>query len=894
MNFYATQLRVTMSQNQQASALIMVVSLLVLMISVAITFLELVGRQNNSTIGVAAQVKSEIAVQQAQAHLIKCFTDTATRPTRHTDGTEVKYSSYSNQQWMREFGPVTDPDGNPFTDTVDFADGSPLQGKVLPVGTESTGRPSTTMVSNSPMVNTKVRLYELMDLSMLQFNEQIRRMSTTFGFPETLDRADTYYFSRWHNIEYLDADFKTITIDPSLSPADKADIRRTSRYVLRYTGQAIDLHGMHTINSNFPHELHGDDISRSAGSTDTAHYLRYQNYLRCYGRSLKSQWGIVNRKGTQHRRSDSYDPLDRETVSLSLAYSNGGVLDMSETKEAMYQDARIRMERAFRDGDLHWSKRYGVGFAPLSPGHKGKVYTWSHLRSVHIGDSSGLMWDTANYMFTPFGDGMLDADLSETVASASEVSTPWRINLLSAPKGTLRAMIYGLSSHLNFKSGNAVAGSLDKEARIHAGLWAGHKIHVRPTDLFGIGYPEPFPLSYDSGRNVPIIGDEEKLLGTDGALYIGPGGMKNRSEYRRSGSEHPAPSCRLSYLADIGQALYTAIDCARTLWDDEKALRVDKEFDSTLAPWGLHMYRGDANNSLITPVDSSTTADEMLSQVIRETYRILGEGPVLDSVSGSNPATSMGSIDRTGVFDPNGKTLLAGGRTLVGAGSIGNISFPNKKPSPGSGDWEISAQLEPSANTRAMEYVLNDLMISLFGKANPAYVIGSKDYKNIAVDFNGDGKAESTVTGWWDQSGNQVWSWWWDGLGPYVQVNPGDEYMKEGAWYRFRGTDILRKVNGEWVPVPDSGSFLSYNNIWLTGSVEYPIKPFSKTGRLFIGRSKLMNGFIRAEVYDILNKKPLAVADRYFVYRMDPNNDEDFSDSHVIIQTDDLLAGQKE
>ena len=207
--------------------------------------------------------------------------------------------------------------------------------------------------------------------------------------------------------------------------------------------------------------------------------------------------------------------------------------------------------------------------------------------------------------------------------------------------------------------------------------------------------------------------------------------------------------------------------------------------------------------------------------------------------------------------------------------------------------YQFEAQLPPSANTRAMEYVLNDVMISLFGKANPHFDLdGDPLDENIAVDFNGDGYAESTVTGWYNaETDSRYWSWWWDGLGPYVQLSLQNEYMKQAGWYRFDGNgNVLRKVGEQWQAIPDSTTFFAYNDIWLTGNNAYPIKPFAKTGRLFVGKSRMIYGFVRGEVYNILTKKTMAATDRNFSYHVDPNDDGDFSDSHLLIQTDATLV----
>jgi len=68
------------------------------------------------------------------------------------------------------------------------------------------------------------------------------------------------------------------------------------------------------------------------------------------------------------------------------------------------------------------------------------------------------------------------------------------------------------------------------------------------------------------------------------------------------------------------------------------------------------------------------------------------------------------------------ESLLALGVNYVGKGNAQS--------------FERRAQLRPGTNTRAMEYVLNDMMISLFGRANPYYVEGTSALDDIAIDFN--------------------------------------------------------------------------------------------------------------------------------------------------------------
>lgn len=62
-----------MKHSSTASALIMVIVMISLMISVAIGFMSMVSRQRGSAINIAAQTKSDVALMQAQAHAIKTF-----------------------------------------------------------------------------------------------------------------------------------------------------------------------------------------------------------------------------------------------------------------------------------------------------------------------------------------------------------------------------------------------------------------------------------------------------------------------------------------------------------------------------------------------------------------------------------------------------------------------------------------------------------------------------------------------------------------------------------------------------------------------------------------------------------------------------------------------------
>lgn len=773
-------------------ALIMVILTLVLMVSIAVSFLNIVGRQKGTAVNVALQTYSDIALQQAQAHTIRTFVESI-EETRNNGGVSVEYTTARNAPWRRDFYPLIDADADPWT--ADDRTSAPPNGWTLD--------PSTTATSAHPLINTDRDLLDMTGYSVGGYGHK-----RIYSGP-----------TRWYNHNWLTSELESITIDASLTEAEKVKLRKSARYVIRYTAQVLDVNGCLSINNNYPDFLSdGTSINRGSGSVDNLHYIRQQNYLRTYGRSIKSMassvymfsnWGGSRQVRTQGRRDPNYktaDPLDRETVS----YNEDGKSHSKEAYGQLERDERLRYERGFRGGDLQF-----MSGNSLVTGHKGRVYTWVHMSAL-------FMTPNLPIHFSPYADSMRDADLADPGATVPvrEVSTPWRVNLLSAPNYVLRAMINGLSS----------------ESRISRTKFCN-------TDMFGLGYPEPFPLDFDAGRNHPLFRIDKPFKG--GVMQ---GGNGNNIYFN-------------SYVLDVVTAVSHAITQARSAWLDEKPIDADHSDGNT------YIQLGETTN-----VDG-----KMLEQLLRECYRILGEH-----------AVNVGA-----------GSFLSGDKVIVGHGGDG-AKFINDYYHP-NGDTALGeAQLHPGDNSRAMEYFLNDFMISLFGKAQPdpsVFRVGDAISNDaIAVDFNGDGTAESTVTGWRDSStGNRVWSWWWDGLGPYVKVDKVNDYMKRPGWYRFYSGDETpyRKVGSKWEPVPDVDTFYEYNDLWLKRGTTYPIKPFSKTGRLFIGKSRILYGFIRSEAYDILSQRVAAASNRNFAYHIDPNEDGDYSDNTLLIQSEIELNNEE-
>lgn len=844
----------------------MVILMIVLMVTMAISFMSMVGRQRGSALVIAAQTKADIAIQQAQNHVIKTMVESAADPS-------LTYHNMHNPSWRTEFSAVTDPDGDPFTS----------DGVGKPAGTRKTTGASTSRVFEHELVNSRKNLFDMTG------NKSGRYYTNMFTFGVNLDRwsgSSFAYISRWYNVEYLDDHFRHIHIDESLSEADKADLRKNARYVVRYMAQVMDLNGMQCINNNYPDA----PIPPGTGSVNDDEYVRYQNYLRVYGRSIKSQTSCflaTDGFGLQRRSNDpdfaSVDPLDREVCNMYVEGSYKRT-PYSGLGFSLANDARLRAEHAFR-GDLQWADEISVsGIARMDMYgalHKSRVYSWGQINQIFIGEDLRYPWnshpDVAS--FAPYGDSLND------FSSEYTVPTPWYVNLLTCPNNVFAHMIMGLHSHLHYtRNDNAINGRGDRGAQ---------------ADLFGRGYPESFPLALDSGKDVPLVGEGyidskgDHIVVEDGEFFEGFPAFKNSggkavmtSSIAGQRGIRASPGYENSYMMDIAMAFNLALRNVRRVWVEGNSLDSGAEQSYPLGSPLVFKYKNGVNNSYIDA--SVTDPDQMLNLVIREVYRVLGEGYI---DTGFVPAVSKNFYNHA---NPG---LLAGGVNNVG---LGSLRFHERQAQlPSTANTRAS-----TTNTRAMEYALNDVMISLFGKANPAFDIGDpRDASDnpdplseaIAIDFNNDGIAESTVTGWKDPESpagtiQRIWSFWFDGLGPYVNVDY--EFMKEPGWYRFyENGSIWRKDGSRWVELTtdQSAAFRDYNSMWLTGNNVYPLKAHAKTGRFFIGKSKILQGFIRGEVYNLLNQSVMASSNRSFVYRVDPDDDGDYKDSHVLRQADFVM-----
>ena len=139
--------------------------------------------------------------------------------------------------------------------------------------------------------------------------------------------------------------------------------------------QVLDAHAMQSINHNFPIMLQGgESINPGSGAVNDTHYVRYQNYLRAFGRSFKSQFASYG--SVQYRSNDlhfmSVDPLDHETTNIFAGGQDIGTY-YSGTMSLDY-DGRLRLERAFRGGDLQWTNSANNVTQTLTSNHKGPAH----------------------------------------------------------------------------------------------------------------------------------------------------------------------------------------------------------------------------------------------------------------------------------------------------------------------------------------------------------------------------------------------------------------------------------------------------------------------------------------------------------------------------------------
>ncbi|NRA38352.1 MAG: hypothetical protein HRU15_09445, partial [Planctomycetes bacterium] len=355
-----------------------------------------------------------------------------------------------------------------------------------------------------------------------------------------------------------------------------------------------------------------------------------------------------------------------------------------------------------------------------------------------------------------------------------------------------------------------------------------------PLDVFGTSYPEAFPLGLDDGRDIHALKTdfaEESAQVRDSAFHFRSSkGRDNRTV---------EPAYANSYWWDIAYALTIASTAAQNAWgfqisNDGSVYTFD---DPRSAGNGLCLI----NPNEDVPVD-------MMIQVESEFLRILGE-------SFSNPGTGVlaGNITQTGFTWDNSNTN--------------------------------TSQIAAGSNTRGMEYALNDVRMSIFGSS--ALNFNNDD---INGDINGDSStddddAESTLNGWVDRiipvapstrTHRRIFSWESPNKTRYRFI---EQVLASAtlAGYEWAGY--------EWKVLTqnDVDDIFLKHPLWLDAAWtnDSPIRPFSKTGRLTIDKARFYKAVTHCQVWNNLLEKRMSDVTSEIIYILDPNEDDDISDSHI-------------
>ena len=822
-------MKLNISQNNNhGSALILTVGFVALVVSLGSVFLVNASKKLDESVSVKLALYAEHAAQSAFVHARKDILD---------DYAQNTYTSLKSK-FRTSFCPV-DTDGNPLHVLYSWAKPQPTRGDSQRLNVPDSDR----------ITYHALETYQNQKKSPDQWDE-----AYGFGFWNSVS-------SRYHDLYFLDADGKII------------DDEAAAYYVVRYAAEIADENGKIGINANFP----GHPIPFDFSDPDNADYLASQSYIHRYAKAIRSMTGAPTQEGQQsHFASNNADteqryvyrrtkPLEGLDVTGSKGYKTSGFVG----GDIMFFDSMFR----------------GSGLAPVggewAVATPGKIFSYPQIRSWHQGTDVGdYLWRR----YSPYTSGSLDQSwpagqqgFSPTIATLPAPNCPWRVNAATMTQYAMQSMIFGLSSHLR-------------------------KDNTMTLDLFGPNYPEAFPLPLDSGKHVHLIGVEvnEHNEIVNGTHHL-PGYPMITRPFRYYGFDQARFMYKVpksygnSYWWDVGGAMWKALAVSRAIWN------FDIDHNDTNPNKELKAYDPNCKIST-TPGDLSADPNQMLADLEMEFLRILGEDVTIIA-SGSSFSYSMNpgllATPNTG----NTVTIGFGTQTETDERYHGNHK---KQPSwqkevrDGSRNQhacfaERQCRLRSSDNTRAMEYLLNDVRMSLLG--SPALNFNMDDPNNdgSAGTNANDADAESTYNGWWDidSSGNRVrkWSWYFEGL--EQTHNAGNEWLQSPGWYRFYqdgspSTEYWDGATWKKLTATEQSLFFQINKAFLDddflGSGSYPIKPWSATGRLYVGHSRVFNIVARGELFDLIENKRLAKFRAEQILHVDPNRDDDLSDTTVIYQ----------
>ncbi len=807
--------------NKRGTVLIMSVAVIVLIVSLATAYLKAVSPQRGAGKRQVMQRMANNAANSAQAHAIAAILD---------DHNNLSYTS-DQGRWRQDFFPVAAD--NTLVQPWEF------EGATAAVRTPAYDDDLNVLPENR--ITYMMSLWAL-DAVPVYSSGAFHRILGAPNDYSTSTRAGNPV-SRWHNLDYLDKNLLSI-FDSS---PDEATALNDAQFIMRYSVEVLDADSHININPDYPQFLNipsepnydsnlpNYPMHYDVADPDNTLYLKRQSYINRFARSIKSMHSTRDARASNlHQYLYGYSHTDTERVEIA---SDGGTRGNSKA-DHLIASHRHASENFFRGDVTRWDT--------WANSEDNKQQTFIYAGNVHspwtipsVFDGAGTM--SASYsthtlaqLLTPYGAGMRDHSWDENNAnswlngsSANNPNVPWRINLLTAPLHVRSHMLLGLSSHLMF------------EENLNGG-------RSSPYDLFGHHYPDAFPLSLDDGRHVRFIGGDR-----NGAERIDFGFSLNTSTDANGTIFRPS---RNSYWWDTVAALGLSIEVAQKVYNYRWS-----PVDDTVAQGSI--YDPDCL------LDINETDPAVILQLVEKDWlRILGEDY-------DNPS----------------------------AGLLASLEHGNKRDV-GYGDTasKMSCRLEPGSNTRGMEFLLNDLRMSFFGSS--------------ALNFNGDDAnddgvvnvqdAESTRAGWW-HNGTRMWSWWWDGVPRTSDSN--NEWMTNPTWYRMWYGDsqmntpyspgahnrIARWTGTEWVEYiagdTEFDDFLEINkpfindpdgNPWSASNP--PIKPWSATGRFFVGHSNLFRILVRGQIYDNITAEHAAEINFESTFAVIKDNSGNMDDSHIL------------
>ena len=882
--------------NRHGSVLILCVGAVVLMATLATYFLS------------AVDLQREAAKNIGMSHIVRMGQSTAVSEIlqKILDETATGKAATQQRSWRYDYHAVN-------------VDGVPRFGWEGSWKVSNSYKPANRSLANDHRLNLTAA--DALDNIFNGLDDSNGYQPRTLGLGLPHHQSASHYktkgsfstFARWNDLRFFDKHLNEVpeTADPV--------------FVLRYAALVYDNEGLMPINHNFPSLdptlSFAAPPAYNSGSPDNDDFLHKESYLNRYARALRSMVGaelVLTGSKTQaaipnNQYREGYDEYDLENLWADA----GGVLRHASFKgdaRTNHNSTKLRsaIESIFRGTGMG---RWGSGESYVTYNAGGQRATpWDVALSVRNESNYARDRNDALHL-TPYGRGMRDDSWHSTECGVNQVNAgqgasrnpnvPWRINILTASGDVVNAMLHGMSSHLRYDNGNPRA--------------------IPTADLFGANYPEAFPLAIDEGRDVKVIGELHAQEEVEREAYRQNGPNNGGAQDMENWNYGTATARATSYAEWV-----TGLSWDITAPGDPSFLDVlPKSSGTGMSYGGIHRnyntthsifqkmphepyvnsYWWDVHDSMMSTIfvayqvwNTGLSTEPAMWHYIDDTFFADPASHIQRYSSGtmieSDPAVMRLNFEQEflrilGESLPTSGVSVSDG--VIGSAQTGNVVTTGFGREDGCRDfagwpaWRYSfckypSQLQPTANTRGLEYLLNDYRMSLMGSE--------------ALDFNGDGYAESTTNGW--KSGNQtVWSWWWDGVHE-VDNEALYGWLTVPTWYRFYDGDnnIYRLENSTWraLTSAERTKFLAINGAFLrttwsgaSGSVEDqwngltipgivtngPIKNWSATGRFFIGPSKCFNYIVKTQMLNLdTNKKAFEIA-THGVVDIDANRDVD-------------------